>query len=392
MSTIRVQTSAVPSPTPTTEDTRVALRDWLTVNDLVIGPGRCDPRGALPPAKEIRAFSSALAAAGFAGLSWPRAYGGHSLSAAHDTVIFEELVRSGRADHVGTVGLGMVGPALLAFGSEEQKQRFLPAILTGQHIFCQGFSESEAGSDLAGLRATAQRTDEGWVLNGHKLWSTGAPVADHCLVLARTGPAQEGRRNLICLLVDLRVPGVRVRPLRQLTGVARFGEVVFDDVSVRDDCVLGPADQGWRVAMTTLGHERGSFGVRLATELDHRYQTFLDMIQVRGLGDVPSVEATVGDLYVRVAGTKAAAQQVMERVAAGSAPGPEASLVKLTWSSVEQDLARAAVDLLGDGDDPDQVTWRHHLLRSRAATIEGGTSEVLRDVLAERVLGLPRTR
>ncbi|MFE3171578.1 acyl-CoA dehydrogenase family protein [Amycolatopsis sp. NPDC059090] len=361
---------------------RDELRRWLAAR-----PAPAVRPDGFPAREEIREFSSALHAAGFAGVSWPVEHGGRGLPAAFDAIAAEELVRAGRGDHVGIIGLGMVGPAILAVGTADQRNRFLPRILSGETLFCQGFSEPEAGSDLAALRTSATEAEGMFVVDGHKLWSTGAPVADHCLLLARTEPGSRGHRGLSCLLVDLRTEGVTVRPLRQLSGETRFGELLFDQVPVPADAVLGPVGGGWRVAMTTLAHERGTFGVRLAAALSAEFAEFTAMLRRRGLDRDPVARDRVARVWIEVAGVRAAAHRV-----AGAEPGPEASIVKLRWSRAEQRLAALAFDLLGDGDSADHARWRHARLRSRGATLEGGTSEVLRDVLAERVLGLPRAR
>ncbi|GAA1025428.1 MULTISPECIES: acyl-CoA dehydrogenase family protein [Amycolatopsis] len=361
---------------------RDEVRRWLAAR-----PAPAARPDGFPAREEIREFSSALHAAGFAGVSWPVEHGGRGLPAAFDAIAAEELVRAGRGDHVGIIGLGMVGPAILAVGTADQRNRFLPRILSGETLFCQGFSEPEAGSDLAALRTSAAEADGMFVVDGHKLWSTGAPVADHCLLLARTEPGSRGHRGLSCLLVDLRTEGVTVRPLRQLSGETRFGELLFDQVPVPADAVLGPVGGGWRVAMTTLAHERGTFGVRLAAALSAEFAEFTAMLRRRGLDRDPVARDRVARVWIEVAGVRAAAHRV-----AGAEPGPEASIVKLRWSRAEQRLAALAFDLLGDGDSADHARWRHARLRSRGATLEGGTSEVLRDVLAERVLGLPRAR
>lgn len=372
---------------PAEEAFRRSLRDWLAS----LPPARAGAHQTLDRDR-IRWFSSALHGAGFAGVSWPARYGGRGLSPLFEGIAFDELVRAGRSGDVGVVGLGMAGPAIIAFGTPEQRSEYLPRILTGETLFCQGFSEPEAGSDLSAVRTSATRDGEQLVLNGHKVWSTEAPVADHCLLLARSDPAATAHEGLTCLLVDLRLPGVRVEPLKQLTGEHRFGEIHFTDVRVPHHAVLGEPGAGWRVAMTTLAHERGTFALRLAAELSHRFTQLVDLVRNRATDMPTSVRGRLAELWTEVAGLRWAANKAACDLASGTAPGPELSVLKLRWAHTDQRVADLALDVVTGEDGPDFEHWRHHALRSRASTIEGGTSEIIRDVLAQRVLGLPRAR
>lgn len=359
---------------------RARLRHWLTQQPP--DQGQAD-RAA------VRAFSGALHAAGFAGVTWPVEHGGAGLSAAFDAVFIEEIARAGREDHLGVIGLGMVGPAIAAFGTDAQKRHYLPRILCGDMQFCQGFSEPDAGSDLASLRTSALIGTDHVLVNGHKVWSTFAPLADHCLLLARSTPGSSGHRGLTCLLVDLNTPGVEVRPLHQLTGEERFGELLFTDVRVPLDAVLGSVGAGWRVAMTTLAHERGSFGIRLTATLTRDFDRLRALVRELGRDRDPVVRDRVASLWVEVAQLRWAALRML-----GDTPGPGSSIVKLRWAETDQRIAEFAVELLADEAAVGESYryWTQQRFRSRGSSIEGGTSEVLRDVLAERVLELPRTR
>lgn len=367
---------------------RRSLRAWLA--DLPPVEPRPGPRTLDRTA--IARFSAMLHRAGFAGVSWPERHGGRGLPLAFEGIAFDELARVGRSDHLNVVGLGMAGPAIIAFGTPEQQAEHLPRILRGDTIFCQGFSEPEAGSDLSAVRTTVVADGADLVLNGHKVWSTESPVADHCLLLARTGETPPSHRGLTCLLVDLTLPGVTVRPLRQLTGEDRFGEILLSDVRVPRRAVLGEPGAGWQVAMTTLAHERGTFALRLAAELTHWFEELLALVRARGADLPASARERLAELWTEVAGLRWAANRAIAELTRGRAPGPELSVLKLRWAHTDQRLADLAIDLLTGEDGPVFEHWRHHALRSRASTIEGGTSEIIRDVLAQRVLGLPRAR
>lgn len=366
---------------------RRSLREWLAA----LPPVAPEPAPRALDRARIRCFSAMLNDAGFAGISWPTRYGGRGLPLTFEGIAFDELVRAGRAGHVNVVGLGMAGPAIIAFGTPTQQAEHLPRILSGDTLFCQGFSEPEAGSDLSAVRTTAVDDGEHLVLAGHKVWATESPVADHCLLLARTGDATPSHKGLTCLLVDLTLPGVTVRPLRQLTGEYRFGEILLADVRVPRTAVLGEPGAGWQVAMTTLAHERGTFALRLAAELTHEFAQLVALVRSRA--DAPaSARGRLAELWTEVAGLRWAANRAAGELTRGHVPGPELSVLKLRWAHADQRVAALALDLLTGEDGPVFEYWRHHALRSRASTIEGGTSEIIRDVLAQRVLGLPRAR
>ncbi|NLU78257.1 acyl-CoA dehydrogenase [Micromonospora sp. HNM0581] len=343
-------------------------------------------------------WTKALHAAGYTGLTWPAAYGGRGLPPTYQAIYAEEAALAGAPDHVNVIGLGMVGPTIVSHGTPEQQRRFLEPILSGDFVFCQGFSEPDAGSDLASVRTRAVATDDGWRVTGEKVWSSYAHQADWCLLLARTEPGSTAHAGLTCLLVDMRSPGVQVLPLRQSTGDSDFNQIVLTDVAVPHDCVLGPVGEGWRIAMTTLAHERGTFGITLTARLAVEFDRLLGTVRDLGLADDPAVRADVAELYVQLQGLRWTGQRTMATLARTGRPGPESSILKLHWSVTNQRLAALALRLLGPAamlHGPDSHAaghWQHLRLRSRANSIEGGTSEILRGIIAERVLDLPRTR
>ncbi|WP_234589583.1 acyl-CoA dehydrogenase family protein [Micromonospora sp. MH99] len=373
---------------------RAGLRAWLAgAVPVTADPDGAPPQGRWGDIEAVRSFTRALHAAGYAGLTWPAEHGGRGLSPAHQAIYLEETARAEAAEHIGVIGLGMVGPTIIACGSPEQRAWYLPRILTGDVIFCQGFSEPEAGSDLSAVRTAARRDGDELVVTGRKVWSSYAHLADHCLLLARTDPDQRRHRGLTCLLVDLRSAGVTVRPIRQMTGEAEFAEIEFDEVRVPLDAVVGALDDGWRVAMTTLAHERGTFGFTLTARLDVAFRRLVATAKARGRDTDPVVRDQIAARYVELEGLRWTNRRGLAALARTGVPGPETSVIKLRWSQAHQRLTTLAVQLLGDDAEPDgwDRYWRHQMLRSRANTIEGGTSEVLRNLVAERVLGLPRS-
>jgi alkylation response protein AidB-like acyl-CoA dehydrogenase len=370
---------------------RAELRDWLS--------GQV-PAG-VPQAwssEQLRAWSKSLYQAGYAGLSWPTEHGGRGLPAAYQAIYAEESALAGAPDHVNVIGLNMVGPTIIRYGSQAQQAALLPRILSGETIFCQGFSEPDAGSDLASVRTRARAHPAGYQVDGEKVWSSYAHLADYCLLLVRTDPDAVKHRGLTCLLMDMRTPGVQVRPLRELSGDTDFNQVILTDVLVSSDSVLGPVGEGWRVAMTTLAHERGTFGItltsRLSAELDRLVQTVLAV----GADSDPLVRTEIAELHVHLQGLRFTGYRALAELQRTGEPGAESSILKLGWSMANQRLTALALRVLGADAAFDGPTafwsgyWQQQHLRSRTNTIEGGTSEILRGIVAERVLGLPRSR
>lgn len=378
---------------PAEAEFRSALRGWLERSvppgggaDKPPEPGRWGDIGT------VRRYTAALYAAGYAGLTWPVEHGGRGLAPEYHAIFLEESARLGAAEHIGVIGLGMVGPTLIACGTDEQRTTYLPRILSGEVVFCQGFSEPDAGSDLAAVRTTAIPDGDELVVTGRKVWSSYAHLADRCLLLARTEPDATRHKGLSCLILDLRAPGVTVRPIRQLTGESEFAEIGLDGVRVPRGAVVGPVGDGWRVAMTTLAHERGTFGFTLTARLDLAFRRLLATVRARGREGDAVVRDRLAALYVTLDSLRWINRRALAGLKRTGVPGPETSIVKLVWSQAHQELTRLACELTAGADtDGWGRYWTHQMLRSRANTIEGGTSQVLRNVVAERVLGLPRS-
>ena len=348
---------------------------------------------------EQRDWQRLLAAAGWVGIAWPREYGGRGASLMEQAIYNEEVTRARAPQPINAIGLNMAGPTIMAVGTQAQKERFLKHILTAEEIWCQGFSEPGSGSDLGSLRTRAVADGDDFVINGQKVWTSFGLVADRCSLLARTDPDAGKYGGLTYFLVDMHSPGVEVRPLRQVNGAAEFCEVFFTDLRVPRDCVLGDVDGGWQVAMTTLMHERGTFGFTLVTDARVMLDEVFELATKTRLNghlavDDPHVRQRLGQLEVEVQTMWLNAVRGLSSTMTTGTPGPEGSLSKLAWGETTQRIAQLAVELLGPAglllDHP--TDWPVTRLRSLAHTIEAGTSEVLRNTIAERVLGLPRLR
>lgn len=385
--------------TPEEASFRAKLRDWLADNL----PARREPTAGRSDEAEARAWSRKLYEAGYAGLTWPKQYGGGGAPFTFQAILLEELARSEAPDHSNVIGLGMAGPTLMAHGTEAQKARHLEPILSAEQIFCQGFSEPGAGSDLASLRTRAVRDGDAFVLDGQKVWSSFAHVADWCILLARTDPEAAKHRGLTFFLVDMHAPGVEVRPLRQLTGDPEFNEIFLTGVRVPADQVVGEVNGGWAVAMTTLLHERGTLGFALTARLEVLLRKLVALARTpdgsgRRPADDPLVRDRIARQWVELQGLRFTNYRALTSLVRTGVPGPEGSVAKLHWSESNQRLTKLALELLGpeaqlDGDGAVwNGYWQYQQLRSRGNTIEAGTSEVLRNIIAERVLGLPRSR
>jgi alkylation response protein AidB-like acyl-CoA dehydrogenase len=375
---------------------RAELRRWLAGN-LPAGWAQRPPHVGRWHDELARDWSARLHAAGYAGLTWPKEYGGAGAPYTYQGILLEETARAQAPDHIGVIGLGMAGPTIMAHGTAEQKQFFLSRILSAELVFCQGFSEPGSGSDLASLRTSAVRDGDAFVVNGQKVWSSYAHIADWCLLLARTDPAAPKHAGLTYLLLDMRARGVEVRPLRQITGDPEFNEVFLTDVRVPVGNVLGEVGQGWQVAMTTLLHERGTLGFALTARLEQLFARLLDTARRVGADD-PITRDRIARLYIDLQGLRYTNYRALTTLLRTGVPGPEGSVAKLHWSEANQRLTALAIELLGpagqlDGDGGFwDGFWSYQQLRSRGNTIEAGTSEILRTIVAERVVGLPRSR
>lgn len=380
-------------------DFRAYVRDWLQGSYAAFRERwgeRADPRNL----DFRRAWEDTLCAEGWSGLGWPREYGGHELDLARQAIFHEEHALCGAPLGVNLIGHGILGPTLLHFGTEEQKQRFLPGILRNETVWCQGYSEPGSGSDLASLRTRAQQCPDGWRLNGHKIWTSFADRADWCFVLARTDSDASPHKGLSFFLVDMRQPGVRVEPIRQITGEAEFCEVFFEDVHVESSCLVGAPGDGWRIAMAAASFERGTYFLPRLVRFRQELANLRQEIEKRG-EEVAAVSlAAWRSRWARLATDshvlRLKADQALAAAMSGKPPGPEGSTTKLLWSEAHQRLLELAIEVNGvavlqpAGENPSDGLLQHAWLWTRAETILAGTSEIQRNIVAERILGLPK--
>ncbi|MCB1251577.1 MAG: acyl-CoA dehydrogenase family protein [Acidimicrobiales bacterium] len=337
-----------------------------------------------------RAWQAELAAGRWVGLWWPEAYGGRGADPVQVAIFNMEYARAGAPQPVNRVGINLAGPTLLAHGTEAQKARWLPSILDASEIWCQLFSEPDAGSDLAALATRATPVDGGWRLSGQKVWTSYAQAARWGICLARTDADAPKHRGISYLVVDMQAPGIDVRPLRQITGETEFNEVFLDEVFVPDDHLVGGLHQGWAVANTTLAHERGT-NFPFKEQVVH--EVFLDELYraaaASGRLDDVAVADDLADAWVRLRLLRLHNFRTLSRLGRGEEPGPESSWVKLAWTDMTQHLSSTALDVVGPSA-PLWGPWERQWLWSQAASIAGGTSEIQRTIIAERLLGLPR--
>jgi alkylation response protein AidB-like acyl-CoA dehydrogenase len=383
--------------TPDEAAFRTGLRTWLAEN-LPADWAELDPHVGRYDLDFARDWARRLYDAGYVGLTWPREYGGGGAPYTHQAIFLEESARAGAPDHLGVIGLGMAGPTIIAHGTDAQKKQHLARILSGETVFCQGFSEPSSGSDLASVRTRAVRDGDEFVVTGQKVWSSYAHIADYCILLTRTDGEAANHRALTYFLLDMTSPGVTVRPLTQITGDPEFNEIFLEDVRVPASAVVGEVGSGWHVAMTTLLHERGTLGFALTARLEVLFGHLLQTVRRTGRAGDPVVRDRVAQLFVDLQGLRYTNYRALTTLMRTGVPGPEGSVAKLHWSETNQRLTKLALELLGPDSQLDSGGgfwsgyWQYQQLRSRGNTIEAGTSEILRSIVAERILGLPRSR
>jgi alkylation response protein AidB-like acyl-CoA dehydrogenase len=371
------------------------VRAWLAANVEV------PPRFATI-ADEVefgRRWQARLAEGRWVGIHWPAEYGGRGASPVEVAIFNMEYARSRALQPINRVGINLAGPTLLAHGTEPQKTRLLPSILNAEEIWCQLFSEPDAGSDLASLKTRAERVDGGWLLSGQKVWTSYAQFARWGICLARTDADAPKHKGISYLVVDMTAPGIEVRPLVQITGDAEFNEVFLDEVFVPDDQLVGALHNGWAVANTTLAHERGTafpFKEQVVHEvyLDELWQ----LASQRALLDDVDVADALAQSFVELRVLRLHNWRTLSRLSKGIEPGPESSVTKLAWTEMTQALSARALDVVGAASslwwgaagNPGGGFWQRQWLWSKAASIAGGTSEVQRTIIGDRMLGLPR--
>jgi alkylation response protein AidB-like acyl-CoA dehydrogenase len=366
---------------------REELRGWLADN----------PAGEPPETEDAhyqwrRDFQRRLAGGGWAAVHWPREYGGRGVTLTESAIFFEELGRSGAPLPANVLGLLLAGPTIMAWGTQEQKDRYLAPIVTGDEIWCQGFSEPEAGSDLASLKTRAVKDGDDWVVTGQKVWTSGAQYSKWCMLVARTDLDAPKHKGLSYFLMDMEQDEVQVRPLRQITGEAEFNELFIEEARIPAASLLGGEGNGWKVALTTLMNERAGLAFFLQVRLRQLLDAVLTEAAGRGLLDDPVVADKLGELHLKAEVLRLTAYRGLTAIEKYGQPGPEGSLTKWMWSETNQQLTQFAADLLGPEALRAGSSWAYELMRARGNTIEGGTTEVLKNIVAERVLGLPKAR
>jgi alkylation response protein AidB-like acyl-CoA dehydrogenase len=375
---------------------RTEAREWLT--DRLTGEfanvrGRGGPGDEHALFEERCAWERALGDAGWIGIGWPREYGGRGLSLIQQVIFYEEYARAQGPGRIGIVGEGLLGPTLVHFGSDALKRRFLPGILGGTEIWCQGYSEPDAGSDLANVQTRAELDGDEWVLHGQKVWTSLAHWADWCFVLCRTNRDAPAHRGISYLLVPMRQPGIEIRPINQLTGTSEFNEVFFDGARTAADHVVGAVDEGWKVAMGTLAFERGASTLGQQLSFENELSEILERAEKHGSAQDPSLRQRLADAWIRLRIMRLNALRSLAALERGEMT-TLTSIHKLYWASLHRDLGELAVATLGADaavvDDAGLGPAQRLFLYSRADTIYGGSNQIQRNVIGERALGLPK--
>jgi alkylation response protein AidB-like acyl-CoA dehydrogenase len=382
---------------------RQEVRNWLEENV---------PQEKLETLDEKKAWHRKLYEAGYLGMGWPSEYGGRDARPMEQAIVGEEMVRAKSPAPVNGLGISIVGPTLIHHGTEEQKRRHIQKILTAEEIWCQLYSEPNAGSDLASLQCRADIDGDEFVINGQKVWTSGAHNSDWGLMLARTDRSAPKHQGISCILVDMSSPGVEVRPLRQLSGSQEFSEVFFTNVRVPADNLIGELNTGWRIAQTTLSYERGGNTLSRYTRMQESFYRLLDVVKTvkrngtRLLED-PHIRWRLGKVYAEMEILRYASLRILSRLERGERPGPEASIAKLHYSELDKAIQEIFLDILGpygqqiagtpedialdqDTEEFEPGSWAYAFAWSRAGTIYAGSSEIQKNILGERVLGLPK--
>ena len=333
------------------------------------------------------------------GMSWPEEYGGRNLNFSQQVIFNEEYAKANAPARISFFGEGLFAPTLIAYGTHEQKSRFLPKIQSVDELWCQGYSEPDAGSDLSNVATRAVRDGDEWVINGQKVWTTLAHRAQWCFVVARTEAGSTGHKGLSYLLVPMDQPGVEIRPLRQMTGSAEFNEVYFSDARTSADLVLGEVGDGWAVAMATLGFERGTAFMSQQLAFQRELREIIEVAQGNGRSKEATTRQELADSYIGVQIMKYNGMRMLTDLVSRGVIGPSSSIGKLFWSNWHRTLGERAMDVLGtdallvasEGNGEYELEDFHQIfMSSRAETIYAGASEIQRNIIGERVLGLPR--
>jgi len=377
---------------------RAELRAWLAANvphDL--HPEEAAKLGDAERMRRLRAWQRTLAEHRWIAINWPEEFGGRGAGIPEQIAYVEEMARASAPEVIGNLGIGIAGPPIIAYGTEAQKRRFLPRILACDDLWCFGFSEPGAGSDLASLRTQATLDGDHFVLNGQKVWTTLAHHADWCVVLARTDPSTRRAKGVSCLLVDMKSPGITVRPLRQITGEADFNEVFFENVRVPKENLLGELHEGWQIAVSALQNERGIlYVVGMQILLKEQRDKLLAFARARGAGRDPILRQELAKAYLGTETFRMTCQRTLAKLMRFGFPGPESAIIKLHWTELTQMMPQLGMEILGtegllyDAAESGSSLLQRAYLSARAASIASGTSEIMRGIIAMQVLGLPR--
>ena len=385
--------------TPEEESFRQEVRTWLEAN--LPQAWRQDGKGGYREEEDTglqREWQRKLYDGGWFKLGWPQEVGGRGATPVMQAIYHEEMTWAGAPGILGRLGVTLLAPTLVAHGSQWQKEAYVEKILSGELIFCQGFSEPDAGSDLAGLRTRAERRDGNWVLSGQKTWSSGAHYSDKSFLLARTDATAEAHRGIGFFLVDMHQPGVEVRRIKQMTGGGEFGEIFLSGAGVDERDLVGQPGDGWKIAMTVFGFERG--GLAQAARFERAVGDLAALARDRGAGADATTRQRIAQARIEAHVFRLIGLRNLTRAQHGHAPGPEASVTKLYWSEMDKRLQEAAIGVEGmyGALAPDSKLavedgrWQYGWMWAQAETIYAGSSEIQRNIIAERVLGLPRGR
>lgn len=383
------------------EKFRDEVSSWLKENlcgEFESTRGRGGPGDEHMFVEERKAWERKLAEGGWTCIGWPLEYGGKGATVEQQVIFNEEYARAGGPGRMGHIGEGLTGPTLIAFGSDEQKQRFLPGIVSGKQLWCQGYSEPSAGSDLANVKTKAQFDEVSgqWKITGQKVWTSLAHESEYCFVIARTDPESVGQKGLGFFLIEMDQPGIEVRPIQQLTGTSEFNEVFFDEAVCGANDIVGEPGQGWKVAMGLLGFERGVSTLGQQMLFQNEFNEIIRLAKANGSAKDPAIRARIADAHV---GLRIMRFNSMRMLSGGSEDGSlqkEAMIYKLYWSTWHRNLGKLAMDVLGteseilDGGPYELNRLQSMYLFTRSDTIYGGTNQIQRNIIAERALGMPR--
>jgi len=375
---------------------RDEVRGWL--NDHLVGEFTAlRGRGGLGDMDAMiegrLAWERELAAGRWTCLGWPKRFGGREASLFQEVIFQEEYVRAKAPGRAGHIGEGLLGPTVIHFGTEAQQQRFLPPIVAGTEMWCQGYSEPNAGSDLANARMLAERDGEDWVITGQKVWTSLAESSDWCFALCRTDVDLPKHKGLSCLLIPMDQPGIEIVPIKQMTGRSEFAEVFFDKARTPIENVVGPVNGGWKVAMGTLAFERGASTLGQQLSFVAEFERICEVAKETGADKKPLIRDRIAELWMRLKVMRLNALRILSAHADGAPPPREATITKLYWASWHRDLGELAMDVLGAASavtDPRYHDLHNLFLWSRADTIYAGTNQIQRNIIAQRALGLPR--